>query len=279
MQVLKKINNNVVICKDGDQRQLIAFGLGIGFPATPYELTDLTKIERTFYDVDKTFIDLVGDIPVDIIRFVANQMQELQDGLPYETGSNLIITLADHIAFSIERARRNVHVQMPSIYEMEVDYPAEVAAGRKILAAIRRELKVQLPKSEIQGIAMHLINARDKMREDASSKMENEYDEVLEQTTRIIEEETGVQVRRDTFNYARFATHVRYLIKRIFQKKHVDSDNLQMYNAICIEYPKALACVDKINEYYSSTWSVELTEEEKLYLMIHVNRVCSKESD
>ena len=32
-------------------RELVAFSKGIGFPATPYELTDLRKIERTFYNI------------------------------------------------------------------------------------------------------------------------------------------------------------------------------------------------------------------------------------
>ncbi|WP_368259898.1 CAT RNA binding domain-containing protein, partial [Clostridium paraputrificum] len=37
MIVVKKINNNVAICLDNNNNELIAFGKGIGFPATPYE--------------------------------------------------------------------------------------------------------------------------------------------------------------------------------------------------------------------------------------------------
>ena len=40
MKVIKKINNNVALCLDGNQRELIAFGKGIGFKPIPYELTD-----------------------------------------------------------------------------------------------------------------------------------------------------------------------------------------------------------------------------------------------
>lgn len=36
------------------------------------------------------------------------------------------------------------------------------------------------------------------------------------------------------------------------------------------------ACVDKIGEYYKNNWSIELAKEEKLYLILHINRVCSK---
>ena len=48
MKVIKKINNNVALCLDGNQRELIAFGKGIGFKPIPYELTDLSVIERTY---------------------------------------------------------------------------------------------------------------------------------------------------------------------------------------------------------------------------------------
>lgn len=50
MEVIKKLGNNAAICKDNSGRELIALGLGIGFPKCPYTLDDLSKIERTFYN-------------------------------------------------------------------------------------------------------------------------------------------------------------------------------------------------------------------------------------
>lgn len=278
MMVVKKINNNVAICRDGSQRELIAFGRGIGFPPTPYELTDLSRIDRTFYNVNSKYIPLLADIPPEIVQFTADQMLALQDELPYETSSNLVLTLADHIAFAIERAGRGIYVQMPSIYEMELNYPAEVQAGRKIVAALRQKLKIKLPKGEVQGIAMHLINAQDKALDGTVPGLEEQYDEILDRITFIIEEELGVHVRRNTFNYARFATHVQYLLKRVLEQKHIDSENLQMYQSMQEEYPDISACVDKIARCLADVWSAELTEEERLYLILHVNRVCSKEN-
>ena len=279
MIVLKKINNNVAVCQDGNGRELIAFGKGIGFPPTPYELTDLNKVDRTFYNVSSKYIPLLNDIPVEIVQFTARQMLEIQDKLPYETSANLVLTLADHIAFAVERAGRGIYVQMPSVYELEMSFPLEVKIGRRFIAAAKRELKINLPKGEVQGIAMHLINARHAPAMNGSNGgIEDQYEEILEQTTQIIEWELGVTVRRDTFNYARFATHLQYLLKRIFEKKHIDSSNLKMYHSIREEYPDVAACVDKISTCYQQDWSAELTEEEKLYLIMHVNRVCSKDN-
>ena len=113
MMVVKKINNNVAICRDGNQLELIAFGKGIGFPPTPYELTDLNKVDRTFYNISQKYIPLLNDIPPDIIDFTARQLATVQDKLPYETNPNLVMTLADHIAFAMERVEKGFSFKCP----------------------------------------------------------------------------------------------------------------------------------------------------------------------
>lgn len=278
MIVLKKINNNVAVCEDSNHRELIAFGKGIGFPATPYELTDLRKIDRTFYNVSEQYVSLLNDIPYEIVQFTAKQLLEVQDELTYDTNANLTLTLADHIAFAIERAQKGIYVRMPSIYELEMNYPIEVKIGRRMVSAIMREFAVTLPKNEVQGIAIHLINARgNNVPEENANHSEQNYEEILQQTTRIIEQELGGKVRQDTFNYARFATHIQYLLTRAYEQKYIDSGNLQMYGQLREEFGEISDCVDAICDYYKHTWSLELPEEEKVYLIMHINRVSSKE--
>lgn len=278
MIVLKKINNNVAICEDGNHRELIAFGKGIGFPETPYELTDLRKIERTFYNVSSQYISLLNDIPYEMIQFTAKHLMEVQDELSYDTNANLTLTLADHIAFAIERAQKGIYVKMPSVYELEMNYPAEVKIGKKFVLAIAKEFGIKLAKSEAQGIAMHLVNARgNSVMQENRIDSEKNYEEILLQTTRIIERELGIRVRQDTFNYARFATHIQYLLKRADDKTYIDSSNLQMYRHLCDEFKDMAHCADVICDYYKNQWEFELSEEEKVYLIMHINRVCSKE--
>lgn len=62
----EKINNNVALAQDAKGRELIVFGKGVGFPATPYELTDLSRVQRTFYDVDEKYFDLLRDVPQEV---------------------------------------------------------------------------------------------------------------------------------------------------------------------------------------------------------------------
>lgn len=279
MIVVKNINNNVSLCVDSHGQEVVVFGKGVGFAKPPQEIP-LSKIERTFYDVNEQYLALLSDIPSEVIDFTAQQAIEIQGHLPYETSSNLVLTLADHLAFAMERAKRGIYVPMPSIYEMETSYPLEIKVGRRIVSAMERKFKCKFPSGEIQGVAMHFINARTNsttLQAKADVALEQRYQEILEQTTQIIEWEMNLRVRRDTFNYARFATHVKYLLKRLIEKKHIDSSNLLLYDTVRREYKEVAACVDRIGEYYETDLSFPLNEEEQLYLIMHINRVCSGE--
>ncbi len=279
MVVIKNINNNVSICRDSRGQEVVVFGKGVGCVKPPQELP-LSRIERTFYDVNEQYLALLNDIPTEVISFTAQQIMDIQSRLPYEINSNLVLTLADHLAFAMERARRGIYVPMPSIYEMETCYALEIKVGRRIVSTLEREFKCKLPSGEVQGVAMHFINARTTSTTpgaQADVVLEQRYEEILEQTTQIIEWEMNLRVRRDTFNYARFATHLKYLLKRLMEKKHIDSSNLLLYETIREEYGNVAACVDKISAYYEKDFSTPLNKEERLYLIMHINRVCSGE--
>lgn len=276
MIVVKNINNNVALCLDSKGQEVVVFGKGVGFLKPPSEVP-LSKIQRTFYDLNRNFLPLLDDIPLDVIDFTSRQVAQIRGKLPYETNANLIMTLADHLAFAMTRAKRGIYTPMPSIYEMEQNYPVEVEIGRQIVKAMEQAFHVKLPKGEVQGVAMHFINASLGSPSSGQLTAEEEYETILERMTQIVEHALQVTIRRDTFNYARFATHVQYLLKRVQADSPIDSDNLQVYASIRDEYKDVSACVDQIHEYLQRNWSIDLSEEEKLYLIMHINRVISQE--
>lgn len=276
MIVVKNINNNVALCLDSKGQEVVVFGKGVGFLKPPSEVP-LSKIQRTFYDLNRNFLPLLDDIPLDVIDFTSRQVAQIRGKLPYETNANLIMTLADHLAFAMTRAKRGIYTPMPSIYEMEQNYPVEVEIGRQIVKAMEQAFHVKLPKGEVQGVAMHFINASLGSPSSGQLTAEEEYETILERMTQIVEYALQITIRRDTFNYARFATHVQYLLKRVQADSPIDSDNLQMYASIRDEYKDVSACVDQIHEYLQRNWSIDLSEEEKLYLIMHINRVISQE--
>ena len=276
MKVKKNINNNVSLCLDSRNKEVVVFGKGVGF-IKPLAEIPLAKIERTFYNLNERYIELLNEIPTEVIDFTSAELEKIQGDLPYDLNSNLIMTLADHISFALEREKKGINIPMPSVYELEIEYPLEVKIGRVFLSDIEKRFGRRLPSGEVQGIAMHFINARKGEIPDDDRSVETQFEVILDETTGIIENEMKVTVDRNTFNFARFASHLKFLLKRVFEMKPIDSENIKMYEAMKNECEEVSACVNKIGDYLNERWGLRLSEEEKLYLILHVNRVCAKQ--
>ena len=279
MRIVKKLNNNFAICVDGEGKELIAVGKGIGFPKTPYELEDLNLITRTFYDIDPKYIELFNEIPETVIHFTAKLVDIARNELDYELNPNLVVTMSDHINFCIQRTKKEIYVQMPLIYEVEQSFPSEAKLGRYAVKQIERRFHIRLNQNEASGIAMGFVNARynTKSRTDITEDLQRQYDEILEDTISIVEDEMGIMIERDSFNFARYCSHLMYLLNRIASQQTLDSDNGIMYLSMQEEFPKIAACVDQIAGYFHRKLKIDLSKEEKLYLILHINRICTKE--
>ena len=277
MRGLRKINNNAVICLDSTGQEMIAMGKGIGFGTLPREIP-LAQVERTFYNVDERYLGVLRDLPPDVLDFSARLLDIARNELPYTLSPNAILTLADHIAFTIERARRNIRVKMPLAYDVEQRYPAEYRIGQYAVKRIQKEFQVGLPGAEAVGIAINLLNARvdgDSAPDAAGAGCTDS--EMLEDITEMVENHFNLIVQRDSFNYSRYATHMQYLFGRIHTSKTIASGNSQMYDSIRAEFPDVAACAEEIAAHIQRKWGCALPEEEKLYLILHINRICIKE--
>ena len=277
MRALRKINNNSVICVDSANREMIAMGKGLGFGTLPRDI-ELSEVERTFYNVSPRYHDVLRDLPEDVVDFSARIIDIAANELPYTLSPNAVFTLADHVAFAIERARKQIHVRMPLAYDVEQMYPAEYKLGQYTVKRIRKEFRIGLPDSEATGIAMNLLNSRADGEGIADSSADADTDaEMLEEITEIVENTFARMIDRESFNYSRYATHLQYLFVRIHQHEDIRTDNLQMYASLREEFPEVADCVEKIAAHIKQKWGCELSEEEKLYLILHVNRICVKE--
>ncbi|UTY40319.1 PRD domain-containing protein [Allocoprobacillus halotolerans] len=273
MKAIKKLNNNVVVCVDGKGRELIAMGKGLGFQSLPREVS-LSEIERTFYDFEVSEQNILKDLPADVVLFTASLMDIIKNELPYDLSSNATLVMADHIAFAIERAKQNIVVKMPLLYEVQQMYPLEYKIGKYALKKIKREFEIDLPNDEITGIALNLINSRLKVKDTANKATGLEYEDMLNEVTEIIEQTQRIIIDKDSFDYSRYATHLLYLFQRIRNNKTINSANYILYKDLVDKFPSIEICVSKICHHIEEKWKVQLSEDEKLYLMLHVNRIC-----
>ncbi len=250
-------------------------GKGVGFGEFPREIP-LSQIERSFYNINEKDQNVMRDLLPEVVLFAAKMMDIIKNEFPYELNPNAVLVLADHISFAIERMKKNLRVKMPLAYDIRQMYPAEYRIAKYIVVRIQKEFKVALPEEEISGIAMNLINVR--AGEETGKKGETEeFNDMLEEITEIVEKDFRIIVDRDSFDFSRYATHLQYLFQRIKAGKEINSANLQLYPELCRDFPELAECAGHVARHIRAKWSVDLSDEERLYLMLHINRICVRE--
>lgn len=272
MKVIKNINNNFALATDNDGCMLIIRGKGIGFGSVP-RIVDISAVERSYYDIDMECVKIINNIPDQIIEAATIIIDRARKQLVTPIDSGAVFTLADHINFAIQRMRQGINVQLPIAYDIQYFYEKEMEIARYGLEIIEKKTNIRLPEEEANYIALHLINAQ----QHPGSDMELLDNEIIEEITRIIEKEYEIKINKNNFNYSRFASHMHYLFKRIKTNHLICSDNSAIYKKIKDEYEKTYLCTEKIEKLLKEKKKISLSDEERLYLMLHINRLCSRE--
>lgn len=274
MKVIKKINNNVAICLDNDNHELVAFGKGIGFGTMPYELQDLSRVQRTYYGINLSYLGLLDEIPDQVFEVSAKIVDQARAIIHNEMNANIVFTLADHINFAMERYKKKMSLKMPFSHDIQHLYEEEMLVGEIAVKIINQEMKIHLAKDEAISIALHFINA-----ETMQMQEENKIDEgkIIEDITNLIETDFALVIDREGFNYSRFVTHLQYLLKRKESDTRITSENQKMYEAMKKDFIKTYECVEHVKDYLMASLSWNPGDEEMMYLMLHINRLCARE--
>ena len=277
MELFKKINNNVALARDAKGREMVVFGKGIGFPAMPYELTDLSLVQRSFYDVNEKYFDLLRDVPEAIFLAADDIADTAREELGCSLNTNLTYALADHLNFAIQCSREGMSVRTPLAYDIRHLYPQEYAIAKEGLHQLCSTLEVDLPESEAVSIAMHIITAENEVGDMHSTILTAK---VISEISALVEESLSVKLDKDSFSFSRFAMHLRYLVQRMMQGKPLNSDSAMdaMFTTMRREYPETYTCVQQIDRFLRDTYGWTCSREEQLYLIMHIHRVCVERS-
>ncbi len=238
---------------------------------------DLSLVEHTFYDVEPRYIDLMHDLSAGCLKVSAQIVDVARSMLPYDLSPNIEIALADHIQFAIKRLKEHIYLSAPLTFDLQQNYPLEYKIAQYALKLIERDLGDTLSPSEASGIAMCIISNAYGAASGASSAGEGEVSEyLLEEVAVAIEDMMGVKFDREGFAFARFATHVQYLMRRVAAGESIESENSDVYAVVAQGNDQAAACAKVISSLFDRMYGRGLTQEEQLYLILHINRICAR---
>lgn len=270
-KIIKVFNHNVVFCVDAtNTKECILVGRGIGFNMRENDSADIDKIEKVFFLVDennkKRFKGLSEELEQNIVGVTEEIIAMLQSKTKTNFDEKIHVTLLDHIGFTIERYNNGLEIKNPFIAEIKALYHEEYLISSEVIDKLNNSLGVNLPEDEVGFIAMHIHAAVN--NKNISKTGKNTV--IINETVKYIEDECGYMITRDSIDYARLVTHLRFAIDRA--EKGVQVNNL-LLNSIKRKFKDSFKLSKCIANKIKKEYSIILNDDEIGYLAIHLEKL------
>ena len=274
MKIIKIVNNNIVTSLDEQNREIIVMGRGLGFGRKPGMPIEDEKVEKVFRlnsaGENQKLVDIIQDIPLEHIKAADQIIEYAKSMLGERLKETIYLSLIDHIDGAIDRYKNQIQFTNPLLWEIKQYYPSEFKVGVQSLSILRKMLGIELPVDEAAFIALHFITAEYDTKMDVTFDIPRLIDDIIA----IVESEFSIKIDKESIHYERFITHLKFFAARVLQAKQMpDDDDFLFRNMIRDQYKKSYACAQKIRQHLGECYGVEISEEEVVYLTVHIKRV------
>ncbi|MFA3760766.1 PRD domain-containing protein [Yersinia sp. 2544 StPb PI] len=280
MDVIKVLNNSLVLSVDANNNEVIVMGKGIGFNSKIGDAIDAGKIEKVYViqntQTSREYVRLIENTPEEYISLVQNIMSDANASLKGKLSEQLFFTLTDHITFAIERFHKGISIQNRLLYEVKRFYPHEFSIAQQAVKYLNEKLNIQLPEEEAGNIAFHLVNGQTDIQSMESTLLSVK---MLKDIFNIIKYHFNVVIDQDSLNYQRFLTHMQFFIQRMIERNQIETKDDFIFEQMIREYPGEYRCSMLIGEYIKNLLSITLSNDEMLYLIIHLVRIAGSSID
>ena len=269
----KVLNNNaLLVLNKGENMESIFMGKGIGFGKKVGEIIEnhgeIKEYKLVAGDNRSTQIGEQNGIKTEFLESAARIIEEAHQVFD-DISDDILLPLAEHIAFAVKRQRDNMLVPNPFIPDIKIIYGKEYAVALKSRDIIRRLTGYEVSDDEAGFIALHIHSGLS--HEQVSETLKDT--QIINQSMSLIVQRAGKDLDETSLTYTRLLSHVYYMIvrTRIGEKVHVDL-NEYMRNT----YPKAMKIAEEICSYIAEHLEQEPDLLESGYLAVHVQRYLSE---
>jgi len=259
-------------------QETVVMGKGLAFQKKVGESIDASKIEKTFvlekHGVSNKLAKLLEDTSELYLEISSKILDYAQSKLPYKLDDYLYVALTDHISFAISRHKQGIHLKNALLWEIRKYYKPEFQVALKTLDIIEDETGVRLDEDEAASIALHLVNSQlSGENMDAAFQVTEMVNNILN----IVKYHYGLDLDEGSVNYERFLTHLRFFALRLIRKERIEenSDDF-MFEQVKQKYPMAFQCSEKIAKYVKEIYKWNISNDEKIYLTLHIQRVTNR---
>lgn len=281
MRVVKVLNNSLILALNDEGMEIILMGKGIGYNKSIGAHLDKKDIEKVFIlkdrEVSKNMMRLVVDTESIYFEIAKTIIDYALDTYQMGLVDHIYLALTDHLAFAAHRMKNGIQFQNFYALDMKRFNPNEFDVGEYAIRVMKEKVNVDLPKDEVGNIAFHFITAQ--QHNPYSGKM-TLINEVVADILDIVKYNFRLVYDEDSIAYSRFVTHLRLFVQRLISKQLLPQEKQEsFYEQIIGTLKVEFECVKKIEIYLQGRFKVMLTNQEVMYLTIHIHRVLEERSE
>ena len=278
-RVTRPLNHNALLAFDmEDGREYLVVGRGVGFGRKPGErvgreglagagdlqLYLLTQqvggrgtprelIER----IDPTVLDIAEDIYMDARLSLGH------------IDPNMLLPLADHLAFAVARVRGGGAVDNPLTEDIRALFPREFEVTHRGVSELERRLGIVLGDDETGLIALHVHSALDSGHVEQAMQVAQLTRACIDAVERL----TGAEIDVSSMDYNRLMTHVKYMVTRIINDERLSIDVNAMIRS---EAPRSYQTAEAVCSEMTHLLGKPVSTLEVGYLAMHIARVAGE---
>ncbi|GAF13742.1 beta-glucoside bgl operon antiterminator, BglG family [Bacillus sp. JCM 19045] len=277
MNLIKSFNNNIALVEDASGTEWIVLGNGVGFGKEKGSIVHDADIKKKFVAASHSnsrqpFLAMIENMPVAIFETTEQMIRTAEAVIGVQLNQQLFLALADHIHHAVKRANEELDYPHTNRWELQKLYPKEHQAAVEAIRDVYDTLDVILPKSEETFLTYHFVNAQGRQAQ-LSETMK--MTEAINRIISVIEYHYDMELNEQSINYLRLLTHLRYFLLRQLHGEKLDQNEMDddLIEMIQGKYAKAFDCADKIARILHKHYSWEITQNEKVYLTLHIWRL------
>lgn len=275
--IIKRILTNNAVIVEVDNIEKIYCGKGIGFSKTKGDLIDESIIDKVFVlenNVNSNYESLLKDIPYEYFDLAQELVNKAKSELQIEFNNTLILTLADHIYGSVLRLKNHTirKLDNPLLNDLIVFYSREFNIAKYTNQLIKKFENIEFSENEIGFIALHLVNCQKSLLDN-----QDNVNRIVDSALKIVEFSHHLKWNKESFDYNRFVTHLKYFALRATKKEQLKEKNkddlVVLFDFVKTQYEKSFNTALKIKQFLLNEYKYEIDNNEVTYLTIHIHRL------
>ena len=276
-RILNPMNNNVSLVRNSKGEELIVIGKGISFGKKKGDLISEDQVEKVFRmkteESRENFMALLKDVPLDFITVTYEIIDNLSKKYQYPVQEYLYVTLTDHIYCSYQAIRQGRYKDS-NLPDISVKYPIAFQIAQEAFEIYRQKLTDNFPEDEIIRIAYHFINAEGENEVEVVESIDKRK-EILKSVEIVLKSYKIQRTPENNNFYDRFMIHLNYFLDYLDRSRDDNQSLLDMEEHIKNTYPEAFEIGSKIYEVIAQETGVDLYKSERVYLVLHIQRLLS----